>query len=71
MRWKEDEENTQKKKENKVLWQGSNYFLQKTKKNLFNVCKKTKKKWNWKNKKHKYEYEEILKTRETQNQNSF
>lgn len=32
------------KKENKVLWQGSNYFLQKTKKNLFNVCKKQKKK---------------------------
>lgn len=27
-----------------MLWQGSNYFLQKTKKNLFNVCKKQKKK---------------------------
>lgn len=67
MRWEEDEENTQKK-ENKVLWQGSNYFLQKTKKNLFNVCKK---KMKLKTKKHKYEYEEILKTRETQNQNSF
>lgn len=52
-----------------MLWQGSNYFLQKTKKNLFNVCKKQKK--EFKTKKHKYEYEEILKTRETQNQNSF
>lgn len=32
---------------------------------------KNKKKKKLKTKKHKYEYDEILKTRETQNQNSF
>lgn len=60
-----------KKEENKVLWQGSNYFLQKTKKKTYLMYVKKQKKMKLKNKKHKYEYEEILKTRETQNQNSF
>lgn len=34
---------TKKKKENKVLWQGSNYFLQKTKKTYLMYVKKQKK----------------------------
>lgn len=54
-----------------MLWQGSNYFLQKNKKTYLMYVKKQKKKIKLKTKKHKYEYEEILKTRETQNQNSF
>lgn len=54
-----------------MLWQGSNYFLQKTKKKTYLMYVKKQKKMKLKTKKHKYEYEEILKTRETQNQNSF
>lgn len=54
-----------------MLWQGSNYFLQKNQKKTYLMYVKNKKKKEFKTKKHKYEYEEILKTRETQNQNSF